>query len=462
MTLQPAIEELRGLLGDRLTTAQAVLLEHGSGESYHPPQPPDAVAYPISTDEVADIVRICRKYHVPMVPYGAGTSLEGHVVALKGGVSIDMSQMNQILAVRVDDLDASVEAGVSRRQLNDVLQPHGLFFSVDPGADATLGGMAATGASGTTTVRYGSMRQNVLGLTVVLSDGTVIKTARRARKSSAGYDLTHLFIGSEGTLGIITELTLRVHGNPEAVSAAVCAFPSVDAAVRCVIQTIQIGVPVARAEFLDEVFMDAVSRRSGLTYTIAPTVFFEFHGTDASVVEQAEAVATIAREFGAVDMQSAVRLEDRNRLWRARHESLYAALSLRPGSKAFTTDVCVPISRLAECINETRADIQSSSLLAPMLGHVGDGNFHVAFVLDPERPEELAEAERLNHRLVKRALDMDGTCTGEHGIGYGKTEFLKAEHGGGLEVMQTIKQALDPEGLLNPGKVFPVSDLPSN
>lgn len=455
MIPEAALAQLRDLLGDRLTTSESDRLRHGTDESYHRPAPPDAVAYPDTALEVIEVVRVCGHYRVPMIPFGAGTSFEGHVAALRGGLSIDMNLMNQVLAVRPDDLDVSVQAGVTRHQLDERLRRDGLFFAVDPGADATLGGMAATRASGTTTVRYGSMRDNVLGLTIVMADGRMVRTARRARKSAAGYDLTRLFVGSEGTLGIITELTLRVFGIPEAISAAVCAFPSIEEAVTCVMQTVQLGIPVARADFLDGVFMDAINRRSGLACPLAPTLFLEFHGTAASIAEQAQNVAVLARDLGGGDFQWATGLADRNRLWQARHDALYAALALRPGARAFPTDVCVPISRLAECITATQADLHSTSLLAPILGHVGDGNFHVTFVLDPTRPEELAEASRLNDRLVERALAMDGTCTGEHGVGYGKSAFMAKEHGDGLAVMRAIKAALDPQDLMNPGKIFP-------
>jgi D-lactate dehydrogenase (cytochrome) len=433
-------------------------LQHGTGEAYHPPLPPDAVIYPENTEEVAEAMSVCADGSTPVVAYGAGTSLEGHVTALHGGVCIDMSRMNRIIAIRPDDLDATVEAGVTRMQLNDALQPQGLFFPVDPGADATLGGMAATRAAGTTTMRYGAMRENVITMRVVLADGTVISTGGRVRKSSSGYDLARLFIGSEGTLGIITELTLRVQGTPEAMSAAVCAFPTVEAAVTCVIRTVQLGIAVARAEFLDELYVDAVNRRSGLDNAVAPTVFFEFHGSAAGVAEQAEEVTRLARDLGALDPKWATSQEERSRLWRARHEAHYAALALRPGSRALITDVCVPISRLAQCILQTKADIDASPALGLMLGHVADGNFHVSFVLDPDRPDELAEAQRLNQRMIERALAMEGTCTGEHGIGYGKGRFLRLEHGPALDVMRTLKLALDPKGILNPGKLTEAAD----
>jgi D-lactate dehydrogenase (cytochrome) len=447
------VDALQRLLGERVTTAEAELSAHGRVESYHPPLAPGIVVYPQTTVEVAAVLALCAAARVPVVPYGAGSSLEGHTVALRGGVCVDMTRMNRIIAVRPDDLDVTVEAGVTRTQLNDVLLAQGYFFPVDPGADATLGGMAATRASGTTTVRYGSMRDNVISLTVVLADGRVVRTASRARKSSAGYDLTRLFIGSEGTLGIITELTLRIFGSPECASVAVCAFPSIDAAVRCVTQVIQVGIPVARAELLDELYVGAVNRRAGLDYAVSPTVLFEFHGSPVSVAGDSAEVEGMARELGATQVRSATAQEDRTRLWRARHEAYYAGLSLRPGCKGFVTDVCVPLSRLAECMAATRSDIQESGLMAPILGHVGDGNFHVSFLLDPDSPSELAEAQGLNQRMVERAIEMGGTCSGEHGVGYGKGKFLRLEHGDGVDVMKAIKVALDPHGILNPGKM---------
>jgi D-lactate dehydrogenase (cytochrome) len=444
---------LRQRLGDRLSTSQAVCDQHGKDESYHQPHSPDAVAFVQSTDEVAEIVRLCAKYKTPIVPFGTGTSLEGHVAALKGGVCIDLSQMNHILRVGAEDLDVTVEAGVTRKQLNEYLRDTGLFFPIDPGADASLGGMAATRASGTNAVRYGTMRENVLALTVVLPDGKVIHTSRRARKSAAGYDLTRLFVGSEGTLGVITEVTLKLYGIPEAISAAVCAFPSIAAAVDTVILTIQSGIPVARIELLDEPQMEAINKYSKLDYKVAPTLFFEFNGTKNGVAEQVELVRGIAGEYGGDDFRWATAQEERNKLWQARHDAYYAALALRPGSKGWATDVCVPISRLADCIGETKADLAKSSIPSALAGHVGDGNFHLIFMIDPNRPEEIAEASRLNDRMVARALAMDGTCTGEHGVGYGKMDFLTAEHGEAVEVMASIKRAIDPDNLMNPGKI---------
>jgi D-lactate dehydrogenase (cytochrome) len=452
-----AIGALKELLGARASDAAAIRDHHSHGESYHRHAPPDIVCFPASTAEVAAIVRIAAATGLPIVPFGAGTSLEGHVNAIHGGITIDLREMNRIVRVSVDDLDATVEAGVTRLQLNKALNNTGLTFPIDPGADATLGGMTATRASGTTAVRYGTMRENVLGLTVVLADGGVISTGTRARKSSAGYDLTRLFVGSEGTLGVITEITLRLHPLPEAVSAAVCSFASMQGAVETVIATIQVGVPVARIELLDETQMDAVNRYSKTEYTVAPTLFFEFHSDSARhVVDQAETVQALAAERGGRGFEWATQLEDRERLWQARHDALYAALALRPGAQAWTTDVCVPISRLAECILETKADNAGAAFPIALVGHAGDGNFHLIYVLDPGDPEELERARRLNERMVVRALAMGGTCTGEHGVGYGKMKFLEAEHGPGLEVMRTIKRALDPENRMNPGKMVEI------
>ena len=450
----PAIEELRGLLGERLSTSAAVREQHGKDESYHKAYPPEAVAFAQSTEEVAAIVGICAAHGKAVIPYGTGTSLEGHVAALKGGVCIDLSQMDQVLEVNAEDLDCRVQAGVTRKQLNEYLRDTGLFFPIDPGANASLGGMTATRASGTNAVRYGTMRENVLGLTVVLADGRVIRTGGRARKSAAGYDLTRIFVGSEGTLGVITEIQLRLYGIPEAVSAAVCSYDDLEGAVNTVILTIQSGIPVARIELLDEAQMDACNRYSDLDYPVKPTLFFEFHGSEAGVKEQAETVGEISAELGGSNFRWTTRQEDRTKLWQARHDAYYAALALRPGSQGWATDVCVPISRLAECILETRADIEASGLIAPLVGHVGDGNFHLVFLVDPENPEELARAEKVNDQMVMRTLALGGTCTGEHGIGYGKMNFLQAEHGEAVSVMRAVKQALDPGNLMNPGKIF--------
>ena len=450
---QSLLASLRQLLGDRLSTSAAICAQHGKDESYHAPHAPDGVAFARDTEEVSAIVSLCAEYRTPVIAFGAGTSLEGHVAALAGGICLDLSQMNRILRVYAEDLDATVEAGVTRKQLNEHLRETGLFFPIDPGADASLGGMAATRASGTNAVRYGTMRENVLALTVVLADGRVIKTARRARKSAAGYDLTRLFVGSEGTLGIITELSVRLYGIPEAISAAVCGFPTIEDAVNTVILTIQSGVPVARIELLDEAQITAINKYSKLDYRIAPTLFFEFHGTPAGVAEQAEAVEAIADEHGGADFRWATTPEDRSKLWQARHDAYYAALALRPGSKGWATDVCVPISRLAECISETKRDLAGSSIPSALVGHVGDGNFHIVFMIDPNRPEEISEASRLNDSMVARALAMEGTSTGEHGVGYGKMEHLVSEIGEGVSVMRAIKRALDPANILNPGKI---------
>lgn len=449
------IDALRGLLGERLSTSTAVREQHGKDESYHAPASPDAVAFAESTEEVAGIVSLCAQHRVPVIPFGTGTSLEGHVAALRGGVCIDVSRMDQVIEVNPEDLDCRVQAGVTRKALNEYLRDTGLFFPIDPGADASLGGMTATRASGTNAVRYGTMRENVLGLTVVMADGRVIRTGGRARKSSAGYDLTRLFVGSEGTLGVITEIQLRLYGIPEAISAAVCSFATLEGAVNAVIQTIQSGIPVARIELLDEVQMDAVNRYSKLDYPVQPTLFFEFHGSDAGVAEQTVRVGEIAAEFGGGEFRWATRPEDRSRLWQARHDAYYAAIALRPGCKGWPTDVCVPISRLAECILETRKDIDECGIITPIVGHVGDGNFHLVFVVDPDNPGEMEKARDVNQRMVIRALEMGGTCTGEHGIGYGKIEFLKTEHGEeAISVMRLIKRALDPADLMNPGKIL--------
>ncbi|MDJ0936052.1 MAG: FAD-linked oxidase C-terminal domain-containing protein [Kiloniellales bacterium] len=452
----PAIEALQALLGERLSTSAAVREHHGKDVSYHAAYPPEAVAFAQSTEEVAEIVKVCAAHGKPVIAYGTGTSLEGHVAALKGGVCIDLSALNEVLEVNAEDLDCRVQACVTRKQLNEYLRDTGLFFPIDPGADASLGGMAATRASGTNAVRYGTMRENVLGLTVVLADGRVIRTGGRARKSAAGYDLTRIFVGSEGTLGVITEVQLRLYGIPEATSAAVCAFDDLEGAVNTTILTIQSGIPVARIELLDEVQMDACSRYSDLDFPAKPTLFFEFHGSTAGVQEQAEQVGEIAAEFGGGDFRWATRQEERNKLWQARHDAYYAALALRPGAEGWATDACVPISKLAECLLETRADIDASGLIAPIVGHVGDGNFHLVFLVDPDNAEEMARAKDVNDRMIMRTLALGGTCTGEHGIGYGKLGFLQAEHGEAVSVMRAVKQALDPENLMNPGKIFSV------
>ena len=455
--------KLAQIFGNRFSTAEAVRAHHGHDESHFPDALPDAVVWPHDTGEVAALVKACREHTVPLIPFGVGSSLEGHILATHGGISVDFSEMNRVLAIHGEDMDAAVQPGITRKQLNAALHGSGLFFSVDPGADASLGGMAATRASGTNAVRYGTMRDNVLAMEVVLANGEVIRTGSRARKSSAGYDLTRLFIGSEGTLGLITELTVRLHPLPEAVSAAVCAFPDVDSAVRAVIQTIQLGVPVARIELLDALTVHAVNRFSKTSLREAPMLFFEFHGSPAGVEEQALTVQEIAAEHGGEGFEWATRPEDRTRLWSARHDVYFACINLRPGCRGVTTDVCVPISRLADCIAGAREDIAASGLTAPIVGHVGDGNFHTLILVDPDDPAEIERAEALNRKIVARALSMDGTCTGEHGIGFGKQDFLLQEHGASaIASMQAVKRALDPENLLNPGKVVPLIQPPDS
>jgi D-lactate dehydrogenase (cytochrome) len=450
------LDELRMLLGERLSTSVSVRDHHSHGESWHAAAPPDAVAFPESTSEVAAIVTACARERTPVIAFGMGSSLEGHVNAVRGGISLDLTRMNRVLRVSAEDLDATVEAGLTHRKLNDHLKNTGLMFPVDPGADATLGGMAATRASGTTAVRYGTMRENVLGLTVVLADGRVMSTGGRARKSSSGYDLTRLFVGSEGTLGVITEITLRLHGRPEAVSAAVCPFQNMQGAAATVITTIQLGIPVARIEIIDEQQLEIVNRYSKTDYPIAPTLFFEFHGiSERAVNEQAEAVQEIARDNGATAFTWASTPEERATLWQARHNVLYATIASRPGAKPWTSDVCVPISQLSECILETQDDLRRAHLVAPLVGHAGDGNFHLIFMVDPDDAAELEAVKAANARLVKRALRLGGTCTGEHGVGVGKLQYLREEHGESLDAMRAIKLALDPHDIMNPGKLIP-------
>jgi D-lactate dehydrogenase (cytochrome) len=455
VTFTPALAtKLRAVLGDRLRLGEAVRREHGGSETHFETCLPDAVAYPHSTEEVVAVVRACVAAGVPIVPYGAGTSVEGNATPIHGGVTLDLTEMDRIIEVNADDFDCTVEAGVRREQLNAHLKDQGLFFPIDPGANASLGGMAATRASGTNAVRYGTMREAVLSLRVVTPDGADIRTARRARKSAAGYDLTRLMIGSEGTLGVITEVTLRLHGVPETISAAVCGFATLDGAVLTVVQAIQLGVPLARVEILDDVQMRAVNRWSRLDYPEVTTLFFEFHGSQASVAEQIAQVSALAEDNGGGEFAWSNRPEERSRLWKARHEAFYAAVGLRPGCVGWPTDVCVPIGRLAECIAETKRDLETATIPGPILGHVGDGNFHVIFVIDPHKPEEAAEAERLNARLMERALAMDGTCTGEHGIGLGKQDWLVKELGDAVPLMRVLKRAIDPRNLFNPGKIF--------
>jgi len=457
-SLHPASEELltelSAVAGAHLSNAIAIREHHARGESHHPAGLPDAVVFPETNEDVQAIVSACARHRCAVVPFGAGSSLEGHVNAVHGGVSIDLTRMNKVLRISSDDLDATVQAGITRKQFEKHLRSTGLIFHLDPGADATLGGMAATRASGTTAVRYGTMRDAVLGLKVVLADGRLITTGGRARKSSSGYDLTRLFVGSEGTLGVITELTLRLHGRPEALAAATCHFMDIESAVQTVITTIQLGIPVARIELLDEVQVEAVNRFSHLSYPVFPTLFFEFHGlTERDVTEQAALVGEIAAEQGGAAFERAVTPEARALLWQARHDAYYAALAMRPGCRGWTTDACVPISRLAECIVDTKRDIAASHLVAALVGHVGDGNFHMIFPVDPDVPADMLEAGRLSDRLAERAISMGGTCSGEHGVGLGKRKFLAGEHGEGLDVMRDIKRTLDPLGIMNPGKM---------
>lgn len=449
------IEALRLRFGERVHTGEAVRRQHGTSESHFEPVLPDAVVFVQSTEEVVEVVRLCAAAGVPIVPFGAGTSIEGNALPVRGGVSLDLSTMTAIVAVNAEDFDCTVQAGVRREELNVYLRDTGLFFPIDPGANATIGGMASTRASGTNAVRYGTMREAVLSLTVVTPQGEVIRTGRRARKSAAGYDLTRLYVGSDGTLGVITEITLRLHPIPETISAAVCGFDSLQGAVDTVVQSIQLGVPLARVEILDDVQIRAVNRWSKLDLPEVTTLFFEFHGSPVSVAEQVETVGQLAEANGGGDFRWASTQEERSKLWKARHEAYYAAVNLRPGAIGWATDVCVPISRLPECITETKRDLATASLPATILGHVGDGNFHVIFSIDPNNPAELAEVEAINARLVERALAMDGTCTGEHGIGLGKQEWLVKELGeGAVDVMRLLKRALDPHDLFNPGKIF--------
>jgi len=449
------LDALRALFGERLSVAAAVREHHGRDESPYPPMLPDAVVFAHTTEEVAAVARLCNEHRVPLIPYGVGSSLEGHLLAVQGGLSIDLSQMNRVLSVNAEDLTATVQAGVTRKQLNEEIRTTGLFFPIDPGADASLGGMAATRASGTNAVRYGTMRENVMSLTVVTADGRVVRTAGRARKSSAGYDLTRIFVGSEGTLGIITEVTVRLYPQPEAVSAAVCNFPTLDDAVQSVIEIIQMGVPVARVEFMDTASVRSVNLHSKLTLRESPLLLFEFHGSPAGVQEQAETVQAITSEHGGMDFEWAERPEDRNRLWTARHNAYFAGLQLRPGCRASTTDVCVPISRLADCVRETVDELERASFPYTIVGHVGDGNFHVLMLLDPDSETEWRESEAINHNLVRRAIAADGTCTGEHGVGLHKMQFMAEEHGeDALALMRSLKHAFDPHNILNPGKII--------
>ncbi|MDE3109949.1 MAG: FAD-binding protein [Acidobacteriota bacterium] len=452
--MSAAIRDLQELLGGRATTADIVREHHSHGESYHPAAAPDVVCFPHTTEEVSEILKVSRRHQVPVIPFGAGTSMEGQINAIRGGITIDMREMNKILRISPEDLQATVQAGVPRKELQRALANTGFTFFIDPGADATIGGMTSTRASGTTAVRYGTMRENVLALTVVLADGRVIHTGSRARKSAAGYDLTHLFVGAEGTLGVITEITLRLHPLPEAAGAACATFPTVRDAVEAAIGVIQLGVAVARIELMDEGQIDACNRYSKTSYPVAPILFFEFHSDSTrGVNEQAETVRKLAEESGATGFQWFTSPEERETLWKMRHEAYFATLAIRPGGKTFTTDICVPISRLADCIVESKKDVADAPFPAVVVGHVGDGNFHMAFVLDPNNPAEHDEALRLEEKIIRRALEMGGTCTGEHGIGFGRKKYLPVEHGAALEVMRAIKQALDPDDRMNPGKM---------
>ncbi|UIK07924.1 FAD-binding oxidoreductase [Neorhizobium galegae] len=452
-SLQSTLDALKLHFGDRLSTTEAVREHHGHDMSRQPTRLPDAVVYAENEDEVARVVSACFEAGIPVTPFAAGSSMEGHTIPLKGGISLDLTRMNQIVQVNHEDFDVQVQAGVTRKQLNAHIRDTGLFFPVDPGADASIGGMASTRASGTTAVRYGTMRENVLALRVVTPQGKIITTGRRTKKSSTGYDLTKLYVGAEGTLGVITEVTVRLHPIPETIASAVCAFDTMRGAVEAVVATIQSGIPVARIEFLDEVAVEAANRHAGLTLKLAPTLFLEFHGSPRWVEEQSNTVREIANEFGGSDFEWSTRTEDRERLWKARHETIYSNQTLRPGCKAFTTDVCVPISRLAEAVLAAREDIDNSFVMGKIIGHVGDGNFHVGYLIKPEIPEELAEAERLAERLYQRAMDMGGTFSGEHGIGISKLKYLRREHGGAVDMMNAIKAAIDPKGIMNPGKL---------
>jgi D-lactate dehydrogenase (cytochrome) len=456
--VESVVRALAAQFGNRLVTSTAVREQHANTTTWVANEPPDAVVFPQTTADVQQIVRICAAHRVPVIAFGTGTSLEGQINAPHGGVCIDVRDMNRVLAVHAEDLDCVIEPGITRKQLNEQLRDQGLFFPIDPGADASLGGMTATRASGTNAVRYGTMKDNVLALKAVLANGEVIKTAQRAKKSAAGYDLTRLFVGSEGTFGIITEITLRLHGIPEAIASGVCPFPSVEAACKATIATIQTGIPVARIELLDELQVKACNAYSKLTLPEQPMLFLEFHGTKASVAEQSEQFGEIAREHGGGPFDWATKPEDRTRLWQARHDAYWAARGLRTGAQAIATDVCVPISRLADCLVATQADIAASRLLAPILGHVGDGNFHLTLLVDLDDRDEVKRAEGLCQRLVERSLAMEGTCTGEHGVGQGKMKYLAPEHGEqALAVMRSLKQALDPQNIMNPGKIVALS-----
>ena len=452
--IDSAFRDLQALFDRRATTAEVVREHHSHGESYHPAALPDIVCFPHSTEEVSAILKISARHQVPVIPFGAGTSMEAQVNAIHGGIAVDMREMNKILRTSPQDLQVTVEAGVTRLQLNKALANTGFTFFIDPGADATFGGMTSTRASGTTAVRYGTMRENVMGLTVVLADGRVVKTGSAARKSAAGYDLTRLFVGAEGTLGVITEITLRIHPLPEAVGAACCTFATIRDAVETAIAIIQLAVPVARIELMDEEQIDACNKYSQTSYPVAPLLFFEFHGDrERYIAEQAETVRELAAEHHGTGFQLFTTPEERATLWKMRHEAYFANLQIRKGARMFTTDICVPISRLADCIVAAKADTAKASFPAPIVGHVGDGNFHMSFMIDPENPAELAEAKVLEEKVILRALEMGGTCTGEHGIGIGRKKYLSVEHGPAVDVMRAVKQALDPDNRMNPGKM---------
>jgi len=455
--LDRALEELGDLLGGRLSTGEAVRDHHSHDESWHQRKLPDAVCFVNSAEEVSAVVKICARHHIPVIPFGTGTGLEGGVTAHRGGICIDISNMNAIIKVNAEDMDCVIQPGVTRKQLDRYLHDSGLFFPIDPGADASLGGMAATRASGTNAVRYGTMRDNVLSLKVVTADGSIVTTGHRARKSAAGYDLTRLFVGSEGTLGIIVELTLRLHGRPEAISSARVYFDNVDGAVNTAIQTIQCGIPIARIELIDAAQMKAINQYSKTSFPEKVALFLEFHGSHASVKEQAEAVGEICEDFGGSEFEWTAYEEERREMWSARHSAAYAAMAVKPTARAYATDVCVPISRLADCIRETREDVVVHTEMPTfLLGHIGDGNFHYVFLINPDDPAELQQALQLSERMVQRAIRMGGTCTGEHGIGLGKRKFLELEFGtAGVELMRTLKSALDPHNLMNPGKLLP-------
>ncbi len=453
-TSEHALEALICVFKDRVLTSAAVRDHHGHDESFHPSCSPDAVIKPHSTQEVADIVRICDQHSMPVIPYGTGTALEGGVVALHGGICIDLSEMNNIIQVNEGDMDVVIQPGVTRRQLANHLKDSGLFFPIDPGADASLGGMASTRASGTNAVRYGTMKENVINLEAVMADGSIIRTGGRSKKSAAGYDLARLLVGSEGTLGVITELTIKLYPVPEAMSSATCTFDNLEDTVNSVIQIIQCGIPVARVELIDAKTIEAINAYSKMDYTVAPTLFFEFHGSESYVQEQAELAQEITKDNNGGAFNWTRNTEERNKMWRARHDVAYASKLLHPKGKIWSTDVCVPISNLAECLLQTQQDIDQTGILAPMVGHVGDGNFHLLLLVDHDDPDEVKKATDLHDRMVKRALSLDGTCTGEHGIGYGKIDFLKKEHGPAIQPMLAIKKALDPKGIMNPGKIF--------